>query len=418
MTSAFFVVVILPFALFYYESDEDKTFKLRLWTALKYELLLIVIVSIILFGSFAGLRYAQLPFIANTCKFALNDSKSFFNADVNASSSGCVRTDEELQITVSFPIYVIGITCWLGWFFLIFFLGSGLTALPVDLINQFRFRPKPMNEVEFNNVKHELAKKVERMLQIGKALLEDKTRSDAMSGFKGWKERRAVGRRQNEFETNCMLAEKEFQRLDNTAQYRNKVEPLLYFLKLFLGLCSIVISLIFVIHMFVYLILKINDRPVHPFINNLLEAIEISNASVFSTVLFAVIGYYFMFATMKGNVRIGMRCFCFTFYPLVPNETFVNSFIFNALIMNIWMFSLIQYLTDMFKDYVRQTSISMIFSVQIKNMYFYQYFLRYNVFIYILTAWIFISLIYFILKPVERINVGQQIKKKDLAARA
>lgn len=50
------------------------------------------------------------------------------------------------------------------------------------------------------------------------------------------------------------------------------------------------------------------------------------------------------------------------------------------------MFSLVQFMTDMFKDYVRQTSISMIFSVQIKNMKFYQYFLRYNVFIYILTV--------------------------------
>lgn len=41
-----------------------------------------------------------------------------------------------------------------------------------------------MNEQEFNNVKHELAKKVERLLQIGKSLLEDKTRTDAMSGCK------------------------------------------------------------------------------------------------------------------------------------------------------------------------------------------------------------------------------------------
>lgn len=72
-----------------------------------------------------------------------------------------------------------------------------------------------------------------------------------------------------------------------------------------------------VIHMFVYVILKIDDRPVHPFINNLLEEIEVSKASVFATVLFACIGYYFMFAAIKGNVRIGMRCFCFSFYPLM-----------------------------------------------------------------------------------------------------
>lgn len=127
----------------------------------------------------------------------------------------------------------------------------------------------------------------------------------------------------------------------------------MYFLKLILGFCCIIISIIMVIHMFVYVILKIDDRPVHPFINNLLEDIEVSKASVIATVLFAFIGYYFMFAAIKGNVRIGMRCFCFSFYPLMPNETFVNAFIFNAMIMNIWMFALIQYMTDMFKDYIR-----------------------------------------------------------------
>lgn len=62
-----------------------------------------------------------------------------------------------------------------------------------------------------------MAKKVERLLQIGKSLLEDKAKADKASGLSGWKQRRAVGRRQNEFEANCILAEKEFTRLDNTA---------------------------------------------------------------------------------------------------------------------------------------------------------------------------------------------------------
>jgi hypothetical protein len=30
---------------------------------------------------------------------------------------------------------VIALTSWVGWWFLILFLGSGLSALPVDLIN-------------------------------------------------------------------------------------------------------------------------------------------------------------------------------------------------------------------------------------------------------------------------------------------
>lgn len=187
----------------------------------------------------------------------------------------------------------------------------------------------------------------------------------------GWKLRRNVQGRQNEFEANCILIEKDFQRLDQIASYKHKVEPMVYVFKLILGFVCIILSLILVIHIFCYLLLKVDGRPVNPFLNNLLELLEQSKVSVLATILLALIGYYMMIAAIKGNVRVGMRVLCFTFYPLLPNETFVNSFIFNAILMNLWMFALVQFLTDMFQEYIRQTSISMIFSVQIKNMYFY-----------------------------------------------
>jgi LMBR1 domain-containing protein 1 len=193
---------------------------------------------------------------------------------------------------------------------------------------------------------------------------------------------------------------------------------MVYIFKLILGIICIVISLILVIHIFCYLLLKVDGRPVNPFLNDMLESLEQSKVSVLATIVFALIGYYMMIAAIKGNVRVGMRVLCFTFYPLLPNETFVNSFVFNAILMNLWIFALVQFLTDMFQEYIRQTSISMIFSVQIKNMYFYQWFLRYNIFVYMITGWTFICGIYFILKPAERVNLGMQIKKTDLAAKA
>ena len=69
---------------------------------------------------------------------------------------------------MSFPIYVIAIISFVGWFILIIFLGSGLIALPIDLINSWRFRPIPMKEDEFNRSKHELARDVEKLLMIGR----------------------------------------------------------------------------------------------------------------------------------------------------------------------------------------------------------------------------------------------------------
>ena len=123
---------------------------------------------------------------------------------------------------------------------------------------------------------------------------------------------------------------------------------MVYVFKLILGIICIVISLILVIHIFCYLLLKVDGRPVNPFLNNMLEYLEQSKVSVLATILFALIGYYMMVAAIKGNVRVGMRVLCFTFYPLLPNETFVNSFVFNAILMNLWMFALVQFLTDMF----------------------------------------------------------------------
>jgi LMBR1 domain-containing protein 1 len=140
---------------------------MRLWTAIKYEVMLIVVVSIILFGSYAGLRYAQLPVVANTCLYsqaALPSAAILVDASSTITQSACARTDETLSITVSFPIYVIALACWLGWWMFILFMGAGLSALPVDLINQFRFRPIPMKEDEFQRCKAELAKQVGQLL--------------------------------------------------------------------------------------------------------------------------------------------------------------------------------------------------------------------------------------------------------------
>jgi len=71
-----------------------------------------------------------------------------------------------------------------------------------------------------------------------------------------------------------------------------------------------------VVHLFLNLILQTNGKPFLPFINKFLELIEQSKASFFATVLFALIGYYLMFCAFKGNVKLGMRFFFISFYPM------------------------------------------------------------------------------------------------------
>jgi LMBR1 domain-containing protein 1 len=54
----------------------------------------------------------------------------------------CTIKKEELELNVSFPIYVIGLISFLSWFLFIVFGGIGIAAIPMDLIRAFIGRPK------------------------------------------------------------------------------------------------------------------------------------------------------------------------------------------------------------------------------------------------------------------------------------
>jgi LMBR1 domain-containing protein 1 len=49
---------------------------------------------------------------------------------------------------VSFPIYLMSCTAWLGFWVFVIFGGFGLTALPLDLIYAFINRPKQLSSAE------------------------------------------------------------------------------------------------------------------------------------------------------------------------------------------------------------------------------------------------------------------------------
>ena len=50
-------------------------------------------------------------------------------------------------------------------------------------------------------------------------------------------------------------------------------------------------------------------------------------------------------------------------------------------------------------------------------MYFFKWFFRGNVFVIWVLVWWWIALIYLILKPVEKINLGSTVKRADLGSK-
>lgn len=135
-----------------------------------------------------------------------------------------------------------------------------------------------------------------------------------------------------------------------------------------------------------------------------------------STIFFSFYGYYMFYCTTVGNIKFGLRFFSLSFYPMVPKETFVSSFIINAILMNFWMVSLIYWLIDLFRQYFTGTEAAVFFQVIAKNQVFYSWFFRRQVFNTAMITWVFLSIIYLSLKPREKIESGQ-VKRKDLESK-
>ena len=124
-----------------------------------------------------------------------------------------------------------------------------------------------------------------------------------------------------------------------------------------------------------------------------------------------------MACVQKGVTKLGLRFFFINFYPVIPKETFVNSFFANNLAMNLWCISVTQLVVSLFRGYMRTSEIALMFEVQVKHMLIGKWFYEKNFFIVWMIVWWFISLIYFILKPIEKIDLGNQVKRADLGAK-
>ena len=214
-----------------------------------------------------------------------------------------------------------------------------------------------------------------------------------------------------------MLAEEEFQKLDRIASYNTKVDPCYYAAILVLSIFGVFLTIWYMVFTFMNIALKVNDRHINPMMDSYLVKISESPVSFFATLLLIFTGFYFVLSAFKGNVKLGLRFFVVSFYPLVPKETFVNAFMANCLVMNLWMVALTNYMTLLFKHYLVGTHIARIFNVLVGNMMFFGWMINKNFWVIFMIVWWFIFVIYFILKPFEKINLGNLVKRADLAAK-
>lgn len=86
------------------------------------------------------------------------------------------------------------------------------------------------------------------------------------------------------------------------------------------------------------------SKVTNQFLNNMLFKMQTSPVFFFTIVVFIVMGYYVLFSATKGNIKLGMRFFFISFYPIKEKETFINSFFANCMIMNLYAVAATQFM--------------------------------------------------------------------------
>lgn len=97
-----------------------------------YESILLVVLTILLFVGYTFLNTANIPVTTLSIPFG-----KAANSPSNQSKSSTI-----VSIPTSFPVFCMGFMAFIGWFLFVLFGGVGLSALPMDLINEFINRPK------------------------------------------------------------------------------------------------------------------------------------------------------------------------------------------------------------------------------------------------------------------------------------
>ena len=78
-----------------------------------------------------------------------------------------------LHAQVTFIIYMAALLSFVGWFVFSVYVGIGFIALPIDCINAFRFRPKPLAFSELQKQRKTLRDKAKDLITLATDLATD-----------------------------------------------------------------------------------------------------------------------------------------------------------------------------------------------------------------------------------------------------
>ncbi|XP_042515869.1 LIMR family protein At5g01460-like [Macadamia integrifolia] len=399
IVDAVLVFFIIPFAMFYYEGDQDKTIWKRVKSALLWVGTTAVVCALVL-----GILYGLVGKVDFTVRHLSSTTTSFPSSWAFSSSQQCIggasvyqcsayltNTSSETTWTMrtTFPEYIVALTTVVGSVLFCIFGGVGIACLPLGLIFSFIRRPKAViTRSQYIKEATELAKKAKELKKAADALHQEER-----SGSKGRKWRKNV----KAVEKELLLLEEDVKALEEMYPQGEKAETswaltvIGYLAKLVLGILGLIVSVAWVAHIVIYLLI---NPPLSPFLNEVFIKLD-SVWGLLGTAAFAFFCFYLLMAVVAGAMMLGLRLVFITIHPMKWGATLMNSFLFNVGLILLCSISVIQFCSTAFGYYAQATAAQEIFGHTLQSLRGIKYLYMYNVFQIAFVVFAGLTLVYY-----------------------
>ncbi|RAL52156.1 hypothetical protein DM860_017293 [Cuscuta australis] len=382
IVDALLVFFIIPFAMFYYEGDQDKSLGKRIKSALCWVVVTAIVCALVL-----GILYGLAGKVDFTVRHLSSGTTAFPNTFTLSSRDPCTgnarqcsaysasaSSEKTWTMRTTFPEYVVALATIVGSVLFMIFGGVGIACLPLGLIFSFIRRPKAViTRSQYIKEATELAKKAGEVKKAALALQQEER-----NGKKGRRWRKNV----KEVEKELLLLEDDMKSLEEMYPQGEKAEAawaltvLGYLAKLLLGILGLIVSVAWIAHIVIYLLV---DPPLSPFLN--LVFIKLDDVwGLLGTAAFAFFCFYLLLAVIAGAMMVGMKLVFITIHPMKWGATLMNSFLFNVGLILLCSISVIQFCATAFAYYAQATAAQEIFGHTLQSLRGIKYLYKYNVF--------------------------------------
>ena len=395
MIGSVLVLVVIPFASFYYEADPDFSATKRVKSATFWVVITSVVAGLTLGLAYGLAGYVEYPVEQLFSGIVSLDASGPIQRDCipptgfwqTAPAGACDTTTVTLEekiwsIRTSFPVYVIALSSLFGWFLFSVFAGVGMVTLPVDLLLSFARRPKAtITKTQYMQQAKQLAIRAKEIKEVATDLRrEEQTQGKSRS----WK------KKLKKVNLSLVSLEEGHEKLNQVYPQGENAEAawimtvLGYWLRLLLGFLTTFTSLLLIVHVVLYMIL---DPPESSFLNDVFIVLD-KAFPLFGTAAFALFCFYMIAITVKGCSKFGLNLLVISLHPMKVGGTLMSSFLFNVALILLSTQAVIQFCAQAFAVYAESTEVQDIFGNEVEHLWGLSVLYIENVFIY---AWLAVA---------------------------